>query len=90
MFDLVKKIFLPRKYIFFYVIFLIINYSNSSFAQVFFSTEPDYLKIKKEKNNLLTHFSDYYPDTTLIKLSNFTTADETTQHKCSAMLPLSK
>ena len=71
MFDLVKKIFLPKRYIFFHVIFLIINYSNSSFAQVFFSTEPDYLKGKKEKNNLLTHFSEYYPDTTLIKLSNF-------------------
>lgn len=71
MFDLVEKIFLPRKSNVIYIIFLIINFSNSSFAQVFFSTESDYLKIKKEKNNLLTHFSDYYPDTSLIELSNF-------------------
>lgn len=71
MFDSVKKIFLPQKSYVIFVIILIINFSNNSFAQVFFSNETDYLKIKKENNNLLTHFSDYYPDTSLIELSNF-------------------
>lgn len=39
-------------------------------AQVFYSTDPNYIKIKTEKNNLLSSYNKEYPDTNLRELSN--------------------
>jgi hypothetical protein len=39
-------------------------------AQVFYSTDSDYLKIKTEKNNLTSAYRYAYPDTSLTEFSN--------------------
>lgn len=40
-------------------------------AQVFYSTDPLYLRVKSEKNNLVTQYRYSYPDTSLTEFSNF-------------------
>ncbi len=40
-------------------------------AQVFYSTNPEYLAVKKEQNNLLSRFQYRYPDTMVTNLANF-------------------
>lgn len=43
----------------------------SSFSQVFFSTNNQYLKSKTEQNNLVTLFTANYPDSSINELSQF-------------------
>jgi len=40
-------------------------------AQSFYSTKPDYLKVKNENNNLLNIYSAAYPDTSISDIHNF-------------------
>lgn len=39
-------------------------------SQVFYSTDPAFIKAKTEQNNLLTRYWNAYPDTTITELSN--------------------
>lgn len=43
------------------------------FSQVFYSTNPLYLKSKFEQNNLISNYKNNYPDTSITELSNFFT-----------------
>ena len=43
----------------------------STTAQVFYSTNPLYLKSKSEQNNLLSTYRCNYPDTSITELSNY-------------------
>lgn len=43
----------------------------STKAQVFYSTDPLYLKSKSEQNNLLSKYQYTYPDTAITELSNY-------------------
>ncbi len=50
---------------------VVLTSAFTSSAQVFYSTQPDYLKSKTEQNNLLLPFKSAYPDTSLNELSNY-------------------
>jgi len=41
------------------------------FAQTFYSTDQNYLKFKKEGNNILTNYQSQYPDTSVEAIHNF-------------------
>lgn len=53
------------------IIFLSLCLIYSTQAQVRYSTKIDYLKIKEEKNNLISHYQNAFPDTLVTELSNF-------------------
>lgn len=40
-------------------------------AQVFYSTDPNYLSFKTEKNNLITKYHFWYPDSSIVNLHNY-------------------
>lgn len=40
-------------------------------AQVFYSTDPNYLKVKTEQNNLVSSYRYTYPDTNITRLNDF-------------------
>lgn len=70
MFHLLKEEFnnkLIRKV---FVVFLMCA-TFFNYAQVFYSTNPDYIKIKIEKNNVLLNFNSLYPDTSLADFQNY-------------------
>lgn len=50
---------------------LLLCIALKSGAQVFYSTDPGYLKYKTEKNNLLSEYRPDYPDSTLTEHHNF-------------------
>ena len=52
-------------------IFLLAVYGQSSFGQVYFSVNPNYLKVKHESANLLTDYKPDFPDTTIYELHNY-------------------
>ncbi|MGZ3919730.1 MAG: putative porin [Bacteroidia bacterium] len=52
------------------VLFLLVSFSVS-FSQVYYSVNPDYLKVKYEGNNTLTNYSASYPDTAINDFHNF-------------------
>jgi hypothetical protein len=54
----------------FYVVAVICFGFNLS-SQVFYSTDPHYLKSKTESNNLLSGYINSYPDTSITELSNY-------------------
>src|SRR6218665_1499494 len=40
-------------------------------AQVFYSANPNYLKVKTEQNNLISSYRYTYPDTNITRLNDF-------------------
>ncbi|MEO6303312.1 MAG: putative porin [Bacteroidia bacterium] len=42
-----------------------------SFSQTYYSVDPTYLSFKSEKNNLITNYHNFYPDTSINNLHNF-------------------
>ena len=50
---------------------LILFCGSNLISQVFYSTKPDYLKTKTEKNNLLSNYKASYPDTSITDFYNF-------------------
>lgn len=53
-----------------FAIFLVLGLSFQFQAQVLYSTRADYLKLKTERNNLLSFYTSRYPDTSVTELSN--------------------
>lgn len=52
-------------------LFLIVTSPCVFNAQVYYSTDPDYLKIKQEQNNVISNYQSTYPDTSLLEFNNY-------------------
>ena len=50
---------------------LLVCLGFKTYAQVFYSTDPNYLKSKTEQNNLLTDYKYNYPDTSIVEQINY-------------------
>lgn len=53
------------------IVFVLILMPFITLSQVYYSTDPDYLKIKSEQNNLISTYKSTYPDTSLTEFSNY-------------------
>ncbi|MBI2721703.1 MAG: hypothetical protein HYX39_05975 [Bacteroidetes bacterium] len=51
--------------------FIIIFFISAGFSQVFYSVKPDYVKEKREGDNLLKDYKAAYPDTNINEFHNF-------------------
>lgn len=51
--------------------FLFFFFATGASSQVFYSTNPEYLKLKQEGNNVLTRYTPSYPDTSINNIHNF-------------------
>jgi hypothetical protein len=53
------------------VVMLVFLLPFQVFTQVFYSTDPNYLKGKSEQNNLISTYKSTYPDTSLTEFNNY-------------------
>lgn len=66
--------FLKKKYLTFVskqVLLMLCLLPFMASTQVYYSTDPNYLKGKSEQNNVLSTYKSTYPDTSLVEFSNY-------------------
>ena len=52
-------------------VFFLLCCSLENYSQVFYSIDPNYLKSKREQNNLISSYKYNYPDTSITEFSNY-------------------